>query len=79
MNRVRATCAAARQMSENKVWKVAANMEQIRTQLEQELFKLSDEGWSYVLAEVGEQPTAADIKRFVLEVRAPSHSILTEY
>jgi hypothetical protein len=42
-------------------------MEQIRTQLEQELFKLSDEGWSYVLAEVGEQPTAADIKRFVLE------------
>lgn len=43
-------------------------MEQIRTQLEQELFKLSDEGWAHVLAEVGEQATAADIKRFVLEV-----------
>jgi hypothetical protein len=58
---------------------LAPAMEQVRTQLEQELFKLSDEGWSYVLAEVGEQPTAADIKRFVLEVCAPSHSILADY
>ncbi len=55
-------------------------MEQIRTQLEQQLFKLSDEGWAYILAEVGEQNSFADIKRFVLEVRSISlarASILT--
>ena len=45
-------------------------MEQIRTQLEHELFKLSDEGWAYILTELGEQPTLADIKRFVIEVRS---------